>query len=73
MLLTEWNLKKNLKVEPISKCVQNYCANWMDHIEGMDSNRVRNKLLHYRPHGRRSIIRPLERWSEIVTDTWSNT
>jgi hypothetical protein len=67
MLLTEWNLKRNLKVEPVSKCIQNYCANWTDHIEGVDSDRIRNKLLLYRPHGRRRPVRPLERWSETAT------
>jgi hypothetical protein len=49
---------KNMKVEPVSKFIQNYCANWKDHIARMDSNRIRNKLLHYRPHGKRSLGRP---------------
>jgi hypothetical protein len=55
---------KTLEVEPVSKCIQNYRANWKDHIERMDSNRIPNKLLHNRPHGKR---RPLKRWSESVT------
>jgi hypothetical protein len=53
---------KNLKVELVSKFIQNYHANWKDHIETMNSNRVPNKLLHYRPHGKSDddeICKPL--------------
>jgi hypothetical protein len=57
--LTLWEHKRNeeilkiLKVEPVSKSIQNYRANWKDHIERMDSNRIPNNLLNYRPHGKR--------------------
>jgi hypothetical protein len=57
---------KNLKVEPVYKFIQNYRANWKD-TERTDSNRIPNKLLHCRPHGKRSLGRPLKRWSETVT------
>jgi hypothetical protein len=71
--LTLWDHKrneeilKNLKVEPISKFIQNYRANWKEHIDRMDSSRIPNNLLNYRPHGKRSLGRPLKRWSETVT------
>jgi hypothetical protein len=71
--LTLWDHKrkkevfKNLKVEPISKFIQNYRANWKEHIEGMDSSRIPNNLLNYRPHGKISLGRPFKRWSETVT------
>jgi hypothetical protein len=58
---------KNLKVEPVSKFIQNYRANWKNRIERMDSNRIPNNLMNYRPHGKRSLGRPLKRWSETVT------
>jgi hypothetical protein len=32
----------------------------------MDSNRIPNNLLNYRPHGKISLGRPLKRWSETV-------
>jgi hypothetical protein len=38
-----------------------------EHTERMDSNRIPNNLLNYRPHGRRSLGRPLKRWNETVT------
>jgi hypothetical protein len=63
--LTLWDHKgneeilKNLKVEPVSKCIQNYWANRKNCIERMDSNRIPNNLLNYRPHGKRSLGRPL--------------
>jgi hypothetical protein len=56
-----------LKFEPVSKFIQNYLANWKDRIERMDSNRIANNLLNYRPNGKRSLGRPLKRWSETVT------
>jgi hypothetical protein len=58
---------KNLRVEPISKFIQNYQANWKEHNERMDSSRIQNNLFNYRPHGKRSLGRPLKRWSETVT------
>jgi hypothetical protein len=70
---TLWEHKRNkeilkdLKVEPVSKFIQNYRPNWKDRIERMDPNRIPNNLLKYRPHGKRSLGRPLKRWSEIVT------
>jgi hypothetical protein len=57
---------KNLKVEPIFKFIQNYRANWKEHIERMDSSKTPNNLLNYRPHGKRNLGRPLKRWSETV-------
>jgi hypothetical protein len=71
--LTLWDHKrneeilKNLKVEPVSKFIQNCRANWKEHIERMESNRIPNNLLNYKPHGKRSIGRSLKRWSETVT------
>jgi hypothetical protein len=44
----------------------NYRASWKDYIERMDSSRISNKLLHYRPHGKRNLGTPLKRWSETV-------
>jgi hypothetical protein len=32
----------------------------------MDPKRIPNKLLCYRPHGKRSLGKPLKRWSEVV-------
>jgi hypothetical protein len=52
------DILKNLKVEPVSKFIQNYRANWKDHIERKDSNRIPNNLLNYRLHGKRSLGRP---------------
>jgi hypothetical protein len=70
---TLWDHKRNeeilksLKAEPISKFIQNYWANWKKHIERMDSSRITNNLFNYRPHGKRSLGRPLKKWSETVT------
>jgi hypothetical protein len=71
--LTLWDHKrneeilKNLKVEPIFKFMQNYRANWKEHNERMESSRIPNNLLNYRSHGKRSLGRPLKRWSETLT------
>jgi hypothetical protein len=37
-----------------------------DHIQRIDYNRVPNKFLHYRPHGKRSLGKPLKRWNNTV-------
>jgi hypothetical protein len=71
--LTLWDHKrneqilKNLIIEPIFKFIQKYRANWKEHIERMDYNRILNNLLNYTPHGKRSLGRPLKRWSETIT------
>jgi hypothetical protein len=71
--LTLWDhnrnedILKNLEVEPVSKFIQNYRANWKNHIERTDSNRIPNNILNYRPHGKGSLGRRLKRWSETVT------
>jgi hypothetical protein len=71
--LTLWDHKrnedilKNLEVEPVSKFIKYYRTNWKNHIERIESNRIPNNLLNYRPHGKRSLGRPLNRWSETVT------
>jgi hypothetical protein len=71
--LTLWDHQRNeeilktLKVEPIFKFIQNYRANWREHIERMDSSRIPINLLNYRPYWKRSLGRPLKRWSETVT------
>jgi hypothetical protein len=71
--LTLWDhnrneeILKNLKVEPVSKFIKNYRDNWKNHIKRMDSSRIPNNLLNYRPRGKRSLGRPLKRWSETVT------
>jgi hypothetical protein len=55
--LTLWNHKRNkeilkkFEVQPIFKFIQNYRANWKEHIERMDSSRIPNNLLNYTPHG----------------------
>jgi hypothetical protein len=61
---TLWDHKRNeilrnLKVEPISKFIQNYRANWKAHIELMDSNRIPNNLLNYRPHKPRKTVKKM--------------
>jgi hypothetical protein len=58
---------KKLKVELTFKFIQNYWTNWKEHIERMDSSRIPNNLLNYRPHGKRSLGKPLKRWSVTVT------
>jgi hypothetical protein len=62
-----YEILNNLKVEPIFKFTKNYRANWKEHTERTDSSRIPNNLLNYRPHGKRSLGRPLKRWSETVT------
>jgi hypothetical protein len=50
--LTLWDHKRNeeilkiLKVETVSKFIENFRVNWKDHIERMDSNIIPNNILN---------------------------
>jgi hypothetical protein len=48
------DILNNLKVELLSKFIQNYRANCKDHIESIGSNRIPNKFLHYRAHEKKA-------------------
>ena len=37
---------------------------WLQHAQGMDTNRLPKQALQYKPKGRRNIGRPRKRWTD---------
>ena len=50
-----------LIVEPVDEELRRYKSNWLQHVTRMNSNRMSNVMLNYRPNGRRRRRRPLKR------------
>jgi hypothetical protein len=57
-----------LQVESITTCLQQYRGEWKSHTELLTDTRWPKLITSYRPPGKRSLGRPLKRWSETVTD-----
>jgi hypothetical protein len=70
---TLWNHRRNeeilnnLKVESIAKFIQNYWANWKEHIERMDSSRIPNNLLNLQTTQEKKPRETVKKMSETVT------
>lgn len=58
---------EELKVQPVIKYLQEYRAQWFQHVRRMDCSRIPKQILQYIPRGKRSIGRPYKRWLETVT------
>ena len=48
----------------IVKEIKQYQKKWLQHVQRMDTNRLRRQALKYRPEGRRNIGRPKKRWMD---------
>jgi hypothetical protein len=57
---------EELQAEPITTCLQQYTAQWISHTECMADTRWSKLITSYKPPGKRSLGRPLKRWSETV-------
>jgi len=44
--------------------IKQYQKKWLQHVQRMDTNRIRKQALRYRPKGRRNIGRPKKRWRD---------
>ena len=42
--------------------IKQYQEKWLQHVQGMDKNRIPKQALQYKPKGRRNIGRPRKRW-----------
>ncbi|KAJ4445670.1 hypothetical protein ANN_12354 [Periplaneta americana] len=59
-------ITKELKITPIYEHLNHYRQKWLNHVNRMDRSRLPTQILRYIPHGRRSLGRPLKRWTETV-------
>jgi len=44
--------------------MKQYQKKWLQHVQGMDTNRLPKKALQYTPKGQRNIGRPRKRWRD---------
>ena len=67
---TKWDHKHNndimdeLQLEPIINYIQQYQNQWTKHVHRMSHTRIPKAMLRYQPRGKRSLGRPMKRWSE---------
>jgi hypothetical protein len=52
---------EELQVEPVDEKMRKYKSNWLQHVTGMNSNRMSKIMLNYRPNGQRRLGRPSKR------------
>jgi hypothetical protein len=56
---------KEHKIEPVMDCIQQqYQENWKSRGDRMDMKRFPKATVNYQPKGRRSMGRPMNRWTE---------
>jgi len=48
----------------IVKKIKQYQEKWLKHVQRMDTNRIPQQALQYKPKGRRNIGRPRKRWRD---------
>ena len=57
-----WNIKT--RALNIVEKIKQYQNKWLQHVQGMDTNRLPRQALRYRPKERRNIGRPKKRWRD---------
>ena len=69
---TKWDHKRNenilreLHIEPVFDYIHQYQNNWIQHVYRMPRTRFHKTVLNYRPSGKRSLGRPIKRWTENI-------
>ena len=67
---TKWDHKRNedilheLYIEPVLGYIHQYQNNLIQHVHHMPRTRLPRTILKYRPLGKRSLGRPMKRWTE---------
>jgi hypothetical protein len=57
-------IREKTGAQNIVKEIKQYLKKWLQHVQGMDRNRIPKQALQYRPTGRRNIGRPRKRWRD---------
>jgi hypothetical protein len=58
---------RELKINSALEHIDQYRNNWKQHEQRMDWSHIPRQMMTYRPKGKRSLGRPLERWTQTVT------
>ena len=71
---TKWDHKRNdilheLHIEPVLDHIHQYQNNWIQHLHHLSRTRFPRTILNYRPSGKRSLRRPMKRWTENFMKT----
>jgi hypothetical protein len=67
---TKLNKKRNteilreLKIISVLEHIDQYRNNWKQHVQRMHRSRILRQMMTYRPKGKRSLGKPLKRWTE---------
>ena len=48
------------------KEIKQYQKKWLQHVQRMDTNRLRKQAIQYKPKGRRNVGRPRKRWRNQI-------
>jgi hypothetical protein len=60
-----YNNNKEVTSTPVLEKIQENRRNWLQHINGIPCNRSARMLKNYRPTGRRSQGRPLQKLLDV--------
>jgi hypothetical protein len=58
------SMREKLGGQNIVLEIKQYQREWLQHVDKMDTDRIRKRELKYRPKGKRSIGRPRKRWKD---------
>ncbi|KAJ4451139.1 hypothetical protein ANN_02580 [Periplaneta americana] len=65
--IRNFDIVKELQIEPITEYLQKYRQNWRSHVIRMHRSRIPRQILNYHPVGKRFLGRPFKHWQENVT------
>ena len=57
-------IRQKTGAQNIIQEIKQYQKKWLQHVHRMDTNRLPNQTLQYKPNGRRNIGRPRKRWRD---------
>ena len=57
-------IRQKMAAQNIVTEIKQYQEKWLQHVEGMDTNRLPKQAPQYEPKGRRNIGRPRKRWRD---------
>jgi len=57
-------IREKTGAQNIVKEIKQYQEKWLQHVQGMGTNRIPKQAFHYKPKGRRHIGRPRKRWRD---------
>jgi hypothetical protein len=66
-------IREELEICGIQNVRYKHKQNWINHLERMDNTRLSERVLNYKPRGRRDLGRPRKRWQHVDAGTGQST